>query len=100
MLHVSLARTDVGAIEELEADGFRVGRNDLHARLVAGSAVVGHQKAVAIHMKHGDHIFWTAPENLAHHRRAASSHTESHLNRLALVVFPGPVPFHSLQEVE
>ncbi len=46
-LHVSAARSDVGAVDEFKAHRFRVGGNDFHARLITGSAVMRHQKAVA-----------------------------------------------------
>jgi len=84
VLHVPVAGADVGAVEEFEANGFCVRCHDLHARLIAGSAIVRHQEAVTIHVKHGDHVFRTVAVNLAHQRGAAGRHAESHFKRLAL----------------
>jgi len=38
--------------------------------------------------------------NLAHQRRTAGDQAKGHLSRMALDAFPGPVPFHALEQVE
>src|ERR1017187_3204883 len=100
MLHVSIAWSDVGSVEELEADRLRVRGHDFHARLIAGAAVVGHHQAVSVHVEHGDHVLRTFAVNLAHERGAVRSHAERDFQWLTLRVLPYPVPFHPFQHVE
>src|SRR6185437_4281375 len=71
-LHVSRLRGgNVCTVDEIERQRFAVGRGaGFHARLITGFAVMGHQKAVAIQVEHGDHVVRLAvhfADDLAHH---------------------------------
>jgi len=58
------------AIDETEDDGFFPSGETaaLHARLVHGAAIVGHQQAIVIHVIHGDHAI---VRHLLHQSRPA-----------------------------
>src|SRR6266436_5511515 len=58
VLHVSHLRTQkVGGVEKIKSDGLAVGRNRSdHARLISSVAIMGHEQATAVEMKHSYRI--------------------------------------------
>jgi len=93
VLHVSHLRTQkVGGVEKIKSDGLAVGRNRSdHARLISSVAIMGHEQATAVEMKHSYRIVGpSSPRHLIHERGTHGSHAKRDLRRLAFHgAFPG-----------
>ncbi len=102
-LHVAAIRAgEIGAVEEIEGDGFAVGRSGCgHAGLVAGAAVVGHQQTVrAVHVDHGNHVLGAMAVDFAHQGRAGGGVAEGDFDRRSLRILPFPGAGQGFELVE
>lgn len=88
-------RIQVCAAVEIEHQlaGGALARVELHARLVAERAVVGHEQAALVQVIDGEHLHLRAGENHLLHRTAAGSDAIDGMRRRHALLHGGAAPF-------